>query len=185
VLLTAQPLCAFDRAVLFEDVGVADQPWLLGALDHDASEPPSILALKARALAAQGHLDEGRALLRRLAPDALVQLPCDSQYLGTLGHLTRAALTLHASEYFEPLCELLGRYPSYFSAQISFLCEGSVQSLMGRLLLALGRTADATVALRAGLAAEHGQGLLRCATESQAVLDQAVAEQKGAIAPLS
>jgi hypothetical protein len=174
---TALPLCAFDRAVIFDPASrsPSDDAFLARALEHDEHAPPGLWALKIRALATIGQLDGARASLRMLAPEALAQLPCDSQYLGTLGHLTRAVLLLDAAEYFEPLCALLARYPSFLSAQISFLCEGAMPALHGRLLSALGRNAEAIEQLQLGLAAERNAGLSRCAEETQLLLANVVA----------
>jgi hypothetical protein len=115
-------------------------------------------------------MDDARAALRLVAPSELAQLPSDSQYLGTLGHLTRAALALDAREYFEPLLALLLRHSSYFSVQLSFLCEGSMLSLAGRLLIALGREDEATTQLQEGLAAEQRAGFTGCAAETEQLL---------------
>jgi hypothetical protein len=174
---TALPLCAFDRAVIFDPASrsPADDAFLARALEHDEHAPPGLWALKIRALATIGQLDAARASLRMLAPEALAQLPCDSQYLGTLGHLTRAVLLLDATEYFEPLCVLLARYPSFLSAQISFLCEGAMPALHGRLLSALGRNAEAIEQLQLGLVAERSAGLALCADETQLLLANVVA----------
>jgi DNA-binding winged helix-turn-helix (wHTH) protein len=169
---TTYPMSAFDRAVLLEvpEGGLRLSEIEARALEHRAWDPPGLWALKLRALASAGFLDDARAALRLVAPDALAQLPSDSQYLGTLGHLTRAALALDAREYFEPLLSLLLRHPSYFSAQLSFLCEGSMLSLAGRLLLALDRKDEAMTQLQEGLAAEQRAGLAGCAVETERLL---------------
>lgn len=167
---TTLPLCAFDRAVIFERGDAAGAAQLARTLEHDVSEPPSLWALKVRGLAAAGFTDHARAALRMLPPTALADLPCDSQYLGTLGHLTRAVVQLEASEYLEPLSALVARYPGYFSVQMSFLCEGSMASLHGRLLLALGSASEAMAQLKLGLAAEERAGLSRCAAETRQLI---------------
>jgi DNA-binding winged helix-turn-helix (wHTH) protein len=176
---SAEPLSAFDRAVLLGRTSAehAQDGSLARALEHDVWDPPSLWALKIRALATAGRMDEARASLRTRRPSTLAALPCDSQYLGTLGHLARAALVLDATDYFEPLYALLARYPRYFSAQLSFWCEGAVPALLGRLSLALGRPAEAIAHLEVGLAAERRAGLIACASETQRLLEDVQREQ--------
>jgi DNA-binding winged helix-turn-helix (wHTH) protein len=168
---TALPLCAFDRVMLLERTDeAAENAQLARELEVDPSEPPSLWALKVRGLARAGLVDHARAALRRVAPSALAELPCDSQYLGTLGHLTRAVLELGVTEYLEALRALLERYPTYFSAQLSFVCEGSMPALLGRVLRALGREEEAVVQLERGAEAEERAGLVSAAQETRGLL---------------
>jgi hypothetical protein len=172
---SAEPLIAFDRAVLLDrsKAELAQDIALARSLEHDPWDPPSLWALKVRALASIGRTNEARASLAAHPPRTLAVLPCDSQYLGTLGHLTRAALLLGASDYYEALYALLSPYPGYFSAQLTFWCEGAVPSLLGQLSMALGHTSEGIALLERGLAAERRAGLIACAAESQQALDKA------------
>jgi len=169
---TTYPMSAFDRAVLLEipEAGLRLSELEVRALEHRSWDPPGLWALKLRALASAGFSDDARAALRLVDPSALAELPSDSQYLGTLGHLARAALALEAREYFEPLVQLLLRHPSYFCAHLSFVCEGSTRALAGRLLLALGRKDEALTQLKEGLAAEQRAGLASCAADTEQLL---------------
>ena len=175
--------CAFDRLVSIPQLSI---PELAGdktkatpdedtraALAFDGSEPVSVWALKARALAATSLTGAARAALRRLAPAELAALPCDSGYLGTLGHLARAALRLGELEHVAALHALLARYPSGFAVQESFLCEGPVPHLLGLLDMALGRHAAAIEQLEAGLAMSERVGLSRIAAEASAAISEA------------
>jgi hypothetical protein len=81
----------------------------------------------------------------------LTNLPCDRDYLGTLGHLTRACLTLGALDYAEVLYRSLEPYSDAFAAHISFFCEGPVGQLLGMLSSALGKPARALVHLEVAI----------------------------------
>jgi DNA-binding winged helix-turn-helix (wHTH) protein/tetratricopeptide (TPR) repeat protein len=167
--LGTAPFCAFDRAVLFgepRDTPLLDDA-LRSALELDGSEPPSIWSLKLRALCALGLFDEARTMLRAVPADRLAQLPCDSEYLGTLGHLTRAALALKARDYIAALYPLLEPYGQYYSAHVSFLCEGAVPQLLGMLSHALGRRDEALAQLEVGLRMNVEAGLAPRTAESR------------------
>lgn len=47
-------------------------------------------------------------------------LPCDRDYLGTLGHLARATLLLGALDYASVLYRLLTPYPEAFAGHLDF-----------------------------------------------------------------
>lgn len=166
-ILGTAPFCAFDRIVIFGEIG--EDPPLLddalrSALDYDACDPPSIWSMKVRALATLGLHEEAWAALRAVPPEALAALPCDNPYLGTLGHLARAALKLHATEYMEALYPLLARFPQHHAAHYAFLSEGSVPQLLGMLACALGRHDEACAQLERGVAVcEEGGFALRAA----------------------
>ena len=172
--------CAFDRAVLLGEATAQLDETLRSALELDGSEAPSIWSMKLRALCSIGLLDEARAMLRAVPADRLAQLPCDSEYLGTLGHLARAALVLSARDYQEAVFPLLAPYGNYYSAHISFLCEGAVPQLLGMLALALGRTAEALTQLEAGLAMNERAGMPPRATETRYLLGRALLERNAA-----
>ena len=145
-ILGTEPFCAFDRIVvlgeLLQNVPTLDDT-LRSALDFDNNEPINIWSMKVRALATLGLLDEARATLRVVTPEALTRLPCGSQYVGSLGQLAQAVVRLGERDYAETLYTLLARYPQHYAANFSFLCEGSVSQLLGMLASLLGRHTDA------------------------------------------
>jgi hypothetical protein len=171
-LFHTMPFCAFDRAVVCRDFA-AQQPIehaILNALAYDASEPPNIWAMKVRALCSAGLLDQARTLLRTVPAGDLAKLPCDSQYLGTLGHLARAALALGARDYLLAVSHLLARYPNHFAADISFLCEGAVPSLLGLIAEAQGERELARSMLTRGLAMSDAAGFVGLSEEARDAL---------------
>jgi DNA-binding winged helix-turn-helix (wHTH) protein len=169
-LLHTQVFCAFDRAVIcgdFASASGAAHDAIVSALAYDPSEPPNIWSMKVRALAAGGLLDQARTSLRAVQPAELAKLPCDSHYLGTLGHLTRAALSLGALDYVRALRQLLARYPEHFAGHISFLCEGAVPHLLGLMALAEGRREQAREQFRQGIALSTAAGFGPLAQEAR------------------
>jgi hypothetical protein len=99
-------------------------------LAFDAADAPNLWSLKLRALAAAGLHAEARAGLRAVPPEQLALLPCDRDYLGTLGQLVRVALAVDASEYLPALRPLLAPYPDRLAAGVSFVSQGSVRELL-------------------------------------------------------
>ncbi|HET8937559.1 MAG TPA: hypothetical protein VFN67_29150 [Polyangiales bacterium] len=99
----------------------------LSVEDHDA---PNIWALKSRALLAGGLRAEAKLALRHVRAERLSSLPCDRDYLGTLGALTHVAVELDAKDYIEALHELLAPHQQRFAVNISFLCEGTPPTRM-------------------------------------------------------
>jgi hypothetical protein len=169
-ILHTMLFCAFDRSVICGDFShnapLDDE--LLNALAFDASEPPGIWSMKVRALASAGLHDQARTMLRAVVPaDDLAKLPCDSQYLGTLGHLARAALLLQATDYIRALYALLSRYPHYFTGHIGFLCEGAVPHLLGLLAEAQGKLEQAREHLQRGLIMSEAAGFVTLAEEAR------------------
>ena len=166
-ILGSGVFCAFDRAVVLPQVGaplyVDDD--LRRALAFVACDTPGLWAMKVRALAGAGLLDEARASLGAVPACALEKLPRDSQYLGTLGHLVRAACSLRAEAYLDVLDRLLAPFDSYFAAHASFFCEGSVPQLRGLI-----GGADAQASLRAGLVMSEKAGYTLCAAEARSAL---------------
>jgi DNA-binding winged helix-turn-helix (wHTH) protein len=178
----SEPFCAFDRAVVFGELSealVLDDA-LRSALEFTAGDPPSLWSLNVRALAAAGLHDEARAALGAVAPAALAQLPCDANYLGTLGHLARGALAIGARAYYEPLYALLAPYPGHFAAHVAFSCEGSVAQLLGMLAAALGRHDAAIAHFTRGVAENDRFGLLPRAAEARLQLARCLNERAGA-----
>jgi DNA-binding winged helix-turn-helix (wHTH) protein len=163
-------LCAFDMCVVPGLPGLGSDSALRDVLAADGGDAPSIWSLKVRALAAAGLHDDALAALRLVTPAALARLPCDRDYLGTLGTLARAAITLNARDYAEALYELLAPYPDQFAAHASFICEGSIAELLGLLAGRLGRRGLAIKQLKVGAANSQRAGLLVCAARAQSEL---------------
>lgn len=177
-ILGTSALCAFDRSVIFSELAAAPplDDALRGALAFDSSEPPSIWALKLRALSTLGLADEARAVLRTISPSDLADLPKDRDYLGTLGHVARAALTLSELEYAEATASLLLPHRDRFAGHVSFLCEGSVAQLLGMLEHALGRRAQAISQLEAGIRMNDRAGFAPRAAEARLRLAEILIE---------
>jgi DNA-binding winged helix-turn-helix (wHTH) protein len=131
-ILGAELLCAHDRCVVLGEL--AGLPVAIAAvrdkLAFDAADAPNLWSLKLRALAAAGLHAEARAGLRAVPPEQLALLPCDRDYLGTLGQLVRVALAVDASEYLPALRPLLAPYPDRLAAGVSFVSQGSVRELL-------------------------------------------------------
>ncbi len=166
-ILGTEVLRAYDRAVVLSAETTASADALRAVLARDPDDPPSVWSLKARALAAAGLHEDARAALRSVVPHRLAFMPCDRDYLGTLGALARVAITLRELEYAEALYPLLAPYPTYFAAHVGFFCEGSVSELLGRLARLLGRPNDAIHHLKAAVAASERAGLAGCAAEAR------------------
>jgi hypothetical protein len=134
--------CAYDRALVLNtpprDTGSDDAP--PRALAYEVEDPPSIWAMKVRALAGLGRLDEARSSLRVLDPSAIALLPCDTHYLGTLSMMVHACIALEERSYFAPLAEALGRHPDAFASYPFAICDGPVVYLLALLAEAEGKT---------------------------------------------
>jgi len=161
--------CAYDRCVVLRAEPLRSSSLL--ALAPDAHDPPNLWALKVRSLAASGAVDEARSALARVAPERLARLPCDREYLGTLGALTRAALQLGALDYARVLYELLTPYPRYFAVNLAFYCEGSVSQLLGMLACKLGERKSARQHLEPAIRVSEKAGLWTCAADAQLQLE--------------
>ncbi|MET0341398.1 MAG: AAA family ATPase [Polyangiales bacterium] len=182
-VLGTEAFCAFDRLVVFGELAervITMDDNLRAALDYDPADPPSIWSMKVRALASAGLVEEAHAALRAVSIDALAQLPCDNQYLGTLGHLTQAALRLGALDYAAALYPLLAKYPNHFAANFSFLVEGSVPQLLGMLAIALERHGEARAHLEAGLARNEQAGFVARVAETELLLSTHLLEHGNA-----
>jgi DNA-binding winged helix-turn-helix (wHTH) protein len=141
--------CAYDEVIVLGTAGPAEA--LRETFAVSADDRPNIWSLKLRALQAAGLHAEARAALQALPASQVVALPCDRDYLGTLGALTHAALGLGEFEYAAALYPLLLPFARNFSAHLSFLCEGSVSGLLGMLARALGRKIEARAHLQAAV----------------------------------
>ena len=178
-ILGTAPFCAFDRAVVFPEFEKANEvdKNLLSALAYDASEPPSIWSLKVRALSAMGLGDEARSALSAVPIDALVKLPCDSYYLGTLGHIARASILTQNLDYAEVVYTMLEPYTEWFSGQLSFFSEGSVSQLLGMIAHALRRYELATQHFEEGIYKNDQSGFVLRALEARLQLGLCLLKQ--------
>jgi hypothetical protein len=171
-ILGTELFCAYDRSVVLGDAARMPRAELHGALGSDSGDPPSIWALKVRALANAGlHAEARRALYLRPAAQ-LALLPCDRDHLGTLGALARAAVALGARDYVHAIYPLLEPHARHFAVHVSFLCEGSVAELLGLLAHALGRRGDAVGHLEMGVAISERAGLRGCEAQARSELGQ-------------
>lgn len=130
-ILGSELFCAYDQSLGL----AADDPRIdwQRALAPRADDPPSIWALKLRALVARNALDEARRGLCRVPAAQLARLPCDREYLGTLAALSHVAIALDAGDYTGALYALLQPFEACFAINLSGYCEGSVAQLLGRL----------------------------------------------------
>ncbi|HET8937420.1 MAG TPA: hypothetical protein VFN67_28450 [Polyangiales bacterium] len=149
-------------------------------LAPDAYDPPSVWALKLRALEADGALDEARSGLGLVPAERLRALPCDRDFLGSLGGLVRVALRLGARDYVEVLYELLSPYPEYFAVNMSGACEGSVSLLLGRMARFIGHTQLAAKHFDDAVLFSESAKMTRCAVEARAERGSAAVEMASA-----
>jgi DNA-binding winged helix-turn-helix (wHTH) protein len=167
--------CVYDQNVVLSPCELSVSSTLVCA--PDADDPPNIWALKLRALAAAGSLAEAQSALELLPAERLADLPCDREFLGTMGALARAALRLNARAYIACLYECLLPFPQYFAVSLTGHCEGSVSLLLGLLARSGGNVrrakqhfADAvTHSERAGLSVCVDEALLELARCSDVI----------------
>lgn len=178
-ILGTAPFCAFDRVVVFgelaESLPLDEQ--LRRALDYAPSDPPGVWSMKLRALATAGLVDEARAGLRAWSKEDIVRLPCDSSYLGTLGHLSRTVLVLDALDYAESLYDLLAPHQDRFCGHVAFLCEGSVPQVLGALAHGLGRVEAARAHFEAGIAMNDRAGFAPRGAEARLQLARCLLDE--------
>ncbi|HMJ12510.1 MAG TPA: AAA family ATPase [Polyangiaceae bacterium] len=167
-IIGAAPFCAFDRCVLLSAPASASS--LLPALAFDPDDPPAIWSVKVRALAAAGLHAQAESALERVPPDHLCKLPCDRDYLGTLGALASAAVMLDARAHAEALQALLAPYPEQFAMHVSFYCEGSICELLGRIAQALARPSEACVFFERAIAHSEQAGFVASAARARRAL---------------
>jgi DNA-binding winged helix-turn-helix (wHTH) protein len=165
-ILGTELFCAYDRALVLGEIASYPDPAL--ALDPD--DPPSIFAMKLRALVSVGAVDHARAALTRLPRANIARLPQDRDYLGTLGALTRVCLQLNETAYYAPLDAALTSAPRCFAIHVSGHCEGAVEQLQGMLSLAQGEEVRALDLLQRGLDQCRAAGLTLCAREIERTL---------------
>jgi hypothetical protein len=154
-LVGSELLCLHDEAVVLGGTASRHEQ---SALRFAAGDPPSTWSIKVRTLVAAGLHEEADSLLRRVPAERLAALPRDRDYLGTLGSLSRAAVSLQARDYAAALYDLLAPYPAYFSAHVAFHCEGSVPQLRAELAWTLGRRDEARTLLQVGLSQNADAG---------------------------
>jgi hypothetical protein len=152
--------------VLKEPARFERQQWL-SRLAYEPDDPPNIWALKVRVLSAAGFTSEAKRLLVEVPAHCLAGLPCDRDYLGTLGSLTRAALTLDARRYLEALEPLLAPYADKFATNIAFFCEGPLLHMQALIATRFGRHKEAREQLTAAEALSQRAGLGACAAEAR------------------
>ena len=168
--------CIYDTCVVFGAPTRLSKAAILEGLAAHPDDPPNLWALKVRTLVSASCMREARALLGTVPAANLALLPCDRDYLGTLGALARAALGLEARDYLEALVPLLSRYTEHFAANVSFWCEGSIAQLLGLTLWQLGKPSEAIDWLEKAVASSERAGLQACAAEAR--LDLALHRSK-------
>ena len=159
--------CAYDTCVVLGEPERMTRETLLERFGVEPTDPPNIWAAKLRGLTAAGMLAEARTALSEREPARLAALPHDRDYLGTLGALTRVALSLNAGEYLEALEPLLLPYSDRFAANLSFHCEGSVMQLLGSIAARSGRRAEALERMAQGIRACERAGLQTAAAQAR------------------
>jgi eukaryotic-like serine/threonine-protein kinase len=160
-------LCVYDETVVLRSSAAILSDSARDVLALDPSDSPSIWSIKVRALAAGGLHREAHIALSMLPATRLANLPCDRDYLGTLGALARAAIEIGALDYAAALYELLEPHSELFAAHIAFSCEGSVAQLCGMLSLRLGHNARALAQLGAGVVLCERAGVHTCAEQAR------------------
>jgi len=177
-ILGSGPFCAFDASIVLGEFGRVPVPAeaVQSALQHVASDPPSIWSLKVRALAAGGYASEARFALQTVPVDALAQLPCDRDYLGTLAHLARAVVPLNVPAYADALYRLLARFPTHYSGDMAFYSEGSVPQLLGMLAYSLGDVGNSVRHFKQAVRMNDHAGLQPRAAEARWQLARSLLE---------
>jgi hypothetical protein len=163
----ARLLRAYDQAIVLRRQPDSFVDSLRGVLALDSADAPSVWSTKVRVLTALGERRAAHAALSLVRPDQLARLPCDRDYLGTLGALAHASIELRARDYVAALYRLLEPYEQLFAAHIAFYCEGSVAQLRGLLAQSLGNSAAAEKHLVAGIARCDQAGLKTCAGQAR------------------
>ena len=132
----AELFCVYDQHLPlapFEPLGAAQ-----ALLAPDLNDSPSVWATKLRMLELDGALDDARSAIELVPADRLKELPCDRDFLGTMGALARTAVRLEAHAYAKVIYERLSPFPECFAVSLSGFCEGSVSLLLGLLARSLG-----------------------------------------------
>jgi hypothetical protein len=161
-----ETFCAFDEQVVLAMFGRA--PTIdyrtREALTPESHDPPSIWALKVRALATAGLRQPARLALQ-MHSARLKSLPCDRDHLGTLGHLARAAVLLDAPDIAATIYEVLLPSAECFAGHVSFFSEGPVSQLLGMLAVVLGQPVQAKFHFERALVMAQGAELRLRAAE--------------------
>jgi hypothetical protein len=131
------------------------------------SDPPSVRALKLRTFLDLGSHAAARKLLREFVEQGLRELPCDRDYLGTLAHLSAAAVVLDERDAAQQLYGLLAPYAAGFAADISLHSRGSIAHWLGLLARTLGQTAAAEAHLAHAVSQNDAMGFAPRALESR------------------
>jgi len=160
-------LCAADACLIFQTPESLPREQLLTLMAADPDDPPNIWALKIRTLSAAGYTSEALRQLAEVPAKQLAALPCDRDYLGTLGALTRSALALDARDYLEALAPLIAPYADLFATNIAFYCEGSGAQLLGLIAARLGRNVEAQQLLTEAISESERHGLRACAAQAR------------------
>jgi DNA-binding winged helix-turn-helix (wHTH) protein len=158
---------AYDESVVLSTGSTSEVRSSHEALAFHPDDPPGIWSLKVRALAASDRNEEARRSLREVPAAHLIRLPCDRDYLGTLGALARAALAVGELEYAEAIAELLSPHQDCFALHLAFFCEGSVPELLGSIACAMGKRNEGLMLLEAGAARSAKAGFSRCARRAR------------------
>jgi tetratricopeptide (TPR) repeat protein len=158
---------AHDECIVLSSGSKSDVPGSHASLAFHPDDPPGIWSLKVRALAASGRSDEARRSLHEVSAANLVRLPCDRDYLGTLGGLVRAALALGELEYAEAIAELLAPHEDCFAIHLAFFCEGSITQLLGSIACAIGKRSEGLALLEHGAGRSAKVGFSRCARRAR------------------
>lgn len=160
---------AYDRVVVLgtasRESGCDDR--LRRALAYDPEDPPPIWAMKIRALARLGLVDDARAALRALGPAEITLLPCDAAYLGTLCHLAHAVVALGESSHYDVLTRALTAHADAFSSHVFALADGPVSSALALLAQASGDTLGAVALWEQTLERSERAGFALCAAEAR------------------
>jgi hypothetical protein len=175
-LLGTELLCVYDREVVLRSATGAAYETDRTVLAPDPADPPSVWSIKVRALAARGDRREAHIALSMLPATELARLPCDRDYLGTLGSLVHAAIFVGALDYMDVLYELLAPYENHFAAHVAFSCQGSVAQLRGMLAHRLGRPLEAVRLLQLGSALCEQAGFRPAAEQARLELVSLQAE---------
>ncbi len=146
----------------------------------DPNDPPNVLALKLRTHLDLGQPEVARAILADFSARGIERLPCDRDYLGTLGHLAAAAAALGERPAAQALHDLLAPYAEYFATDVSLHCRGSIAHFLGVLARALGRLPEAVARFEHAVARNDAFGLRLRAADSRYELAVSLSELGGA-----
>jgi hypothetical protein len=110
------------------------------------------IAYVATVLAATGRTAEGHAVLGRMDPDRLSELPRDLYWLSFVWALGRAVWELNAVEHAHALCELAGPVAGLLVVDGAYIFLGAVAHHCGLAAAVAGRGSEARELLSSALA---------------------------------